>query len=249
MKCPGCGSALTGAPLGPAGETNQSFRCLRCGGFFVNGWLVNRLKADDLEKWPGINADQSSLAALASDECPNDTTKMDPFTGETVPPGVEVKHCAKCGWFWFPTNNLFKFKPAQEAKVAYFKLWGKAADMSALLLPVMAAVVLVFGIGLGVNLIRQQQQTEISASEAVRDVRIVSIGPGEVVVTFQSRAAQANVIYRKAGDEMGQTVPAAVGQGGWASVKISGLTAGESYRFAVEANGVKTEEMPFMVGN
>lgn len=244
MKCPDCGSALAGAPLGPSGETNQSYRCLRCGGFWVNGWLVNNLRASDLERWPGINNDGSWMA-LTTDECPNDASKIEPYAGEQVPVGVVVKRCTKCGWWWFPANNLFKFKPAQEAKASYFKLWGNLANLSTVLLPIMAVVVLVVGTVASVRLIQDQQQPDISATETVSDLRVINVGGGEAVVTFKTKAGgPAYVEFRRAGDPNRMRVEV-VPENGIGSVKVSGLVSGGSYRFVVEAGGVRSEEYPF----
>jgi hypothetical protein len=186
-----------------------------------------------------------SWVALGTDECPNDGTKIIKYAGDQVPPGVEVKRCEKCGWWWFPTNNLFKFKPAQEAKISYFRLWGKMGDMSMLLLPVMAVVVLMVGTVASVQLVRQRQQTDVSATALVGNVDVVNIGGGQAVVTFRSQVEQTPVVlYRRAGEQNWMKVEGQI-ENGVGSATVLGLEKGVSYRFVVEVSGTRSEEVPF----
>lgn len=99
--------------------------------------------------------------------CPVDGLPLIRYAGESVPASLAVKRCGRCGKWWFPGDSLFEYKPAQEAKIKYFQLWGLVADMRSLLLPIVAIMVLAIGIWVGLDLIRSQQRELIKAVEKV----------------------------------------------------------------------------------
>lgn len=166
MVCPDCGESLTPVPLGQAGQPDQAFRCYNCGGFWIEGFLVNRLDSRQLDKWPPVTL--GGTKQLGTGVCPADgRTHLERYTGESVPADVVVKRCRRCGWWWFGGNSLFEFKPAQEAKVKYFKLWRLAGDVSTFWLPVLAVIILAVGLAVGVELVRTRQQEIIRAVEQI----------------------------------------------------------------------------------
>lgn len=204
MTCPDCGGELKGVPLGNAGDTSESFRCYTCGGFLLSTWLANRINSRML-----INFDMHTGVELikGNNTCPRDGTPLNRFTGESAPANLQIMRCDKCAWWWFPGNNLFAFKPAQEAKVAYFKSWGMAASLSALLLPVMTLVIMVVGTAIGVNMLKYQQKTGVNASSEVYDVYVGYIGSGQALVSFKSKTKLETIDYKKIEDTSWFTWP------------------------------------------
>lgn len=165
MRCPGCNNIMTPVPLGVNGEVNQSYRCYQCGGFWIEGWLVNRVNSAKLDKFPELVGRGSG--GNGNGKCPVHGLDLVRYSGDSMPSEVEASRCITCGWWWFGGNNLFKFKPAQEAKINYFKLWGKGADLKGLLLPVGAVVVIVLGLLVGVKLAASPQNPVTKAMEKI----------------------------------------------------------------------------------
>lgn len=163
MRCPDCGTILTEVNLSP---TDQAYRCFKCGGFWVDSWAVNRISGPTLSAWRRISAPVEVLR-VGGGVCPLDGLPLKRYVGENVPPQLLVKRCDRCGKWWFGGDSLFSYKPAQEAKVKYFQLWGLTSDVNNLLLPVVVVVILALGIWVGLDLIRSQQRELIKAVESV----------------------------------------------------------------------------------
>lgn len=159
MHCPDCGSILSAVQLS---ATDQAYRCFKCGGFWIDSWAVNRLNNQSLSAWRRISA-PTELLKKGTGICPQDGLPLKRYAGENVPANILVKRCDRCGKWWFGGDALFDFKPAQEAKVKYFQLWGLAADVGSLLLPIITVIVLAVGVWIGLELIKSQQRGIIEA--------------------------------------------------------------------------------------
>ncbi len=228
MKCPDCGGFLSEVSIG---GFDKSFRCFTCGGFWTQSWVVNRMPANAMNQWSPVSVDTAMLS-FGTTTCPTDGDKLTRFVGESVPPDVPISRCDKCGWWWFSTDSLFRYKPAQDAKINYFKLWGKTADLAALVLPVLVVTVMIAGLGVGVGLIRDRQQTQISAGAEVRAFSAIYVGSGRAVVSFVASVDLGYVEYRQLGEAEYRTVVAAKEEGGYL-VDLEGLTEGATYEVKI----------------
>ncbi len=163
MRCPDCGTILSSVQLS---STDSAYRCFKCGGFWVDSWAVNRLTGQSLAIWRPVVAPLEALRG-GTGQCPLDRLPLKLYRGESVPANLQVKRCDRCGKWWFGANSLLDFKPAQESKVKYFQMWGLAAEVGNLLLPIVAVIILALGVWLGLNLVRSQQRELIKAVEKV----------------------------------------------------------------------------------
>jgi|SRR3989344_3036430 len=162
MRCPDCGESLSEVNLS---STDSAYRCLRCGGFWLDSWTVNRLTGEALVTF--LPVVPIGYVKTGNGTCPLDGLPLKKYIGESVPSNILVKRCDRCGKWWFSGNSLFDYKPAQEAKIKYFNLWGIASDVSSLLLPIAVIIVLAVGIWIGLDLIKSQQREIIKAVEKV----------------------------------------------------------------------------------
>jgi hypothetical protein len=130
-------------------------RCMRCGGVFGLAETINLITNDDVTGWAHI----VGVGRLASYEgrCPIDKAMLVKYEGESVPEGLLVKKCEGCGRWWFPGNNLIKYKEAQGVKLNYYRLWGMPFDLKGLVLPIAVVVMLLIGVWVGVRLLRERQ--------------------------------------------------------------------------------------------
>jgi len=232
MHCPDCSHILTPVPLGLNGEVNQSFRCYRCGGFWLESWLANRVKSKLLDKWPQSGITRS-VAGNGSDECPLHVgTTLERFRGDSVPADMVVKKCRQCNWWWFPGNTLFEFKPAQEAKINYHRLWNLPSTVGGLMLPLVALVVLLAGGVIAVTLVRQQQYISSNASSPVNEFTAVYVGNDQIVVSFKSSTLISQIEYRQVGDADWMTVPIS-GSNGFYQLEIQKPEESANYEFRI----------------
>lgn len=194
MKCPDCGSRLSEIMV----EGKLSHRCFKCGGFWTDSETVNRLTSQTLATWRRIKIAGNWLSG-GSGVCPQDGTKLEKFTGESIPLSILVKRCIRCGKWWFSGDTLHELKPAQEAKVNYLHTLGLSSNVSSLLLPLMVILILGVGIGVGVSLNRTRQQSSIDASLGVTNYSAVYLGQGKEIVTFKTKQSVKNIQYREVG--------------------------------------------------
>ncbi len=164
MRCPDCAAALSGMPLsGPVGVT-RAFRCSRCGGWWVEHNFVNEVSYVALLKFPRSGIDSRWMSSKGS-SCPIDNTPMTTYHGEAVPENVSAKRCPRCNWWWFPTDDFYRYKEAFEAKINYMRLWGSRANVTGLMLPLAMIVVLLAGLVIGLYLVDRQQKVSVPAYE------------------------------------------------------------------------------------
>lgn len=234
MHCPDCGHLLTPVPLGVNGEANQSYRCYRCGGFWLEGWLANRISTKTLDKWPQTGIARS-WAGNGTDECPTHVgMQLQRFIGDSVPADMVVKRCRQCGWFWFPGNTLFSFKPAQEAKTTYYRLWNLPPAAAGLMLPIAALVILIGGGVVAIKLVRDQQYAFINASGVVSEFTVTDLGSGKVIVSFRSQLPLTAIQYRRAGETEWTTVVTHSANNLY-ELNLSGLTPATAYELQIFA--------------
>lgn len=171
--------------------------------------------------WRRISLDPRWLSG-GKGVCPLDATMLVDFRGENVPPGIAIKRCVRCGKWWFPSDSLFRYKPAVEAKVNYFRLWGLQTDFSALALPVTAVVVLSLGTWWGVKMVQNRQGVKTEAGVGIRDFSATYVGGGEVIVTFKTERYLERVKYQKVGETFEHSAEI-TSEGGVNVVRLSGL--------------------------
>lgn len=220
MVCPGCGGSLEHESVV---EFDYSYRCSKCGGWWVPNWVVNNI-AD------GRVVAAKEKAGLADGEigknlCPIDKTMLSVPGKGTVPDDLAVQKCSHCGWWWFPGNEIFKFSRAFEVKKSYVKLWNKN-DWMAYAWPALVLVLMLLGVGGGVWLVRQRQQVAVPAAVGVREFLAVQRASGVVEVRFKSEVVVGEVEYCMA-ERRGCVVLKPEVEGEFYVVRLAGLEPGK----------------------
>ena len=193
----------------------------------MDGWVVNRIKANMLVKWMKVAPDAGWLNQ-GDNACPVDNTQLERYRGENVPPNLVVKRCERCGRWWFPTDTLLEFKPAQEAKVNYFKLWGMMTDLSAMLLPTLGVAVVLAGVVVGGRVVQERQRAAIEAASLVQGFGVTDLGGGNVLVVFYSPAIISEIEYRKE-PEVGWKRAETELENKVYTARLAGIEKGEKY--------------------
>ena len=224
VKCPDCGGRLVELKM-EGGD--MAHRCGRCGGFFMSAGVINRISAKQLDLWRRISISSQWISG-GKGVCPLDQSMLVRYTGDAVPKTIPAMRCPRCSKWWFPGDSLFDFKPAQEAKVSYFKWWGVTADLAGMILPVATVVLLTAGVMGGVILVRQKQQIGVPASSGVRDFRVAYQGRGKVIIWFNAEAQMTEIEFRVVSETQWSRVGVQRSGNGY-EAEIYGLVEGEKY--------------------
>jgi hypothetical protein len=158
---------------------------------------------DELSSWT-IPSPDPGIFEHGKRECPTDGAKLDLYTGKQVPKDMPVYRCETCKWWWWPADTLFKFKGHQEESIqqAKSKASGQTFALAAFLLPVMGLLVMVVGLGAGLNLLKNRQQVAVPAAESVRNFTATYVGDGIVLVRFETDTPLDIIEYREVGEGM-----------------------------------------------
>lgn len=227
MRCPDCGTRLSEIRV----QNKLAYRCFKCGGFWADSDAVNNLNSGELATWRRISVDPRYFAD-GSGLCPLDGMKMEKYTGESVPVTMNVKRCVRCGKWWFSGDSLHEYKPAQEAKFNYYRLWGITRNVTEVFLPLMVVFITGVGLGVGLTLLKSRQQVAVPASAGVREFTAIYVGGGEATVSFKSRAPVSEIEYREAGGAVWLVEPVEL-VGGMYRVGLADLVEGREYEVRV----------------
>jgi len=190
VKCPDCGSMLAVQPT----TAGQMMRCFKCGGFWLDANTANNLTAKEVDTFRRISINSTFLSG-GSGVCPAEGQRLVKYSGEQVPMNVVVERCDRCGKWWFPGDNLYKFKPALEAKRNYLRLWGLPMT-TGILLPLILLAILAGGAVVGVRMVREEQRTRVEAALKLKEFSVNYTGGGKAVVVFKTPQAVSKIDYR-----------------------------------------------------
>jgi hypothetical protein len=197
----------------------------------VEGWVVNRVAEGQMRELPAAKADVARFMGKSS-QCPVDQSPLFGDTSDQVPPEVVAVKCSHCGWWWFPADNLFKFKKAYEAKVSYLKWWKGKREVTMLALPAVLVLLLTVGlVGAVVNL-RQKQGAVVTAA-TVSEFGAQYLGQGTEMIRFKTEKVMDWITFRRLADEVWGPVEVKLGDDGWYEARLDGLAEEQVYQVQI----------------
>lgn len=161
MQCPYRDDALSDRSTTTDGGLPLRFaQCASCKSYWIDGFDANYLKSDLFTSASRTGSPPSDATPF----CPECGAALIPATEESIPRSVTAYRCPRGHGYLFPGNELVKFKEAQEAKLAYHRLWNiPLPDMKSVLL---GSLGLVMAIGLGITVFEMQKSRDIRSSAA-----------------------------------------------------------------------------------
>lgn len=222
MNCPDCGGNLK--PTGIVGVDN-SFRCEKCGGVRVMGWVINKISEDGLLKISPMKVNMFNESSGNMPVCPEDKLVMVGQSGEELPPEVPVWKCGKCGWWWLPGDTVFELGAAYDVKREYAKRWKKPSPFKTFAMPVVLSVLLFAGLAVGNRVVRRNNLTR-SLDTGVEQLSVRYKAGGRAEVKFTSRVEVGTIVYRIQDDQQWQ-MAAVVKQGEMSVVELDGVSPGD----------------------
>lgn len=167
LSCPNRDGFLkTYTTSGKNGLPVTYHRCPHCRGFWMSAFAANFLTDSDIESahyHPGDirftqhHSDGAGFTPL----CPECKAHLLLSHADNIPAGISAFHCPVGHGYFFPAGELTKFKTAQQAKIAYHKLWNIPLPSVASVLLAGVVVILLSGI-IATTIAIRQQQTNVS---------------------------------------------------------------------------------------
>ncbi|HBC72926.1 MAG: hypothetical protein UX91_C0011G0008 [Candidatus Amesbacteria bacterium GW2011_GWB1_47_19] len=225
MKCPDCQSELDGVSVT---GMDESYRCGNCGGFWVQGWVVNRVAEEGVRT--KLEPKKAGKAEVLVRNCPTDGTGLfKPEGGEAFPPEAGVYKCHHCNWWWVAGDDLFALDEAYKARRTYFRLWQKKQNWATWALPVVSVLVLAIGLAGGVYLNQYRARVGVGAGADIRDFTAVYLEQGEAKVSFRSSTETLSVEYRLKNDTGGWAMAETTLDNGVYTSRLLGIIKGQEY--------------------
>lgn len=229
MKCPDCGQEL--AEVSVTGF-DKSRRCSNCGGFFLEGWVANRVADGQMKDLPQVQADVSKFKGK-SNTCPADGSPLFGYSGEEMPPDAAALKCSHCGQWWFPLDALFKFKKAYEAKNNYAKYWHRRSPITMMAFPVLMLALFTVTLGIVVNNVGRSQQVETQASVGAADFTAIYKGGGMENVSFRLDKNPGIVLYKRMQDDTWGPAELEIMGNGWYLARLMHIDQTSVYEIRI----------------
>jgi Zn-finger nucleic acid-binding protein len=118
MLCPNCSEHLETLEL----SHQKVLHCNNCGGSFFEENGINRITEQDAKTL--TQGAQNNIVMGTPKICPKDNIFLHSINNdEAIPSYVSLLKCPKCNGVFAYSDDLIKFKKAQNAKLEFFKVW------------------------------------------------------------------------------------------------------------------------------
>ena len=175
MDCPHCHQPLSTIEIETSdGHIHFIEECLNCGGHFIDPYLANFLTLETTRNIDSI-IPKSRAVTATNPVCSKCGQPMSGIKDDSVPQTVTVFTCPNNHGDFFPKNQLYLFKQAQQSKIYFHKLWGIPLKSAfAVLIPILV----IFSLA---------QENRIKASEILTPPLITTISSTQVLISFSTQ--------------------------------------------------------------
>jgi hypothetical protein len=230
MQCPqGDGELLNHTAQGEHNLTISYSTCPVCHGYWMESFAANFIKLPPDERKgaklvhpPGVQF-----------SCPVCTKQLTRSTGENIPDAVTVYSCPDNHGYFFPTGQLFAFKEAQKAKIAYHKIWHiPLVSVASVLLA--GLLVLVFSF--------QGRQTTTSQAQQILTSKNVFVSPATHGILVNAVTSVDATITLSIPEFQNYSTPMLTKDKRAHQLFVSNIPPGTyAYSFTITASGVTTQ--------
>lgn len=197
MDCPQCHRPLSNIEIETSdGQIHSIDECLNCGGHLLEPYLANFLTLETARNIDSV-LPKSHAISNTSPTCPKCGQPMPGIKDDSVPQTVTVFTCPNHHGDFFPKDQLFLFKEAQQSKIYFHKLWGiPLRSAFAVLIPVLVIFSLVTLLPSILQQVTTSQETRIKASEIMTPPLITPLSSTQILISFSTqRAAKTSLRF------------------------------------------------------
>jgi len=187
MVCPQCQQSFSHLEINTInGEDYTIEECLNCGGHFLPPSLGNFISLETARNIDSV-IPKSQITVPTNLLCHQCGQSMSSIKDDTVPETVTVFTCPNNHGEYFPKEQLFLFKEAQNAKIYYKKLWGlPIKTVFAVVAPVLFIFSAVTVLPSVVSEVNKNQENRVKASEILTPPLITPISDTQVLISFST---------------------------------------------------------------
>lgn len=248
MNCPHCHQPLSAIEIETSdGHAHSIEECLNCGGHFLEPYLANFLTIETSRNVdsiiPKVQANSST-----SPLCPKCGQNMPGIKDDSVPQTVTVFTCPNHHGDFFPKEQLFLFKQAQQSKIFYHKLWGIPLKSAfAVLIPILVVFSLATLLPSILEQVNSPQETRIKASEILTPPLITPVSATQVLISFSTQKPAKTSI--KFTEGLNKTFDVSTSFATTHLVSVDSLEPSTLYKYIItitaEGKSVSTSEYTF----
>lgn len=203
MSCPSCSYLLQRLSVTTTGGGKFAVdHCGRCGGTWFDPYEINRIPFHEVVRLahitvlPSPRRSPDLTGAKAGLLCPRCHKELVPSHYESVPKGVRMLRCPKCGGIWATQKALTEFKKHQEETVKEYKKSGTAfPSLSVIFVPALFLLLLMITTFVTVSRLQEAKEGRIKAAELITNLQVVPIPPTSVSITFTTKLELKTRIY------------------------------------------------------
>lgn len=244
LLCPNCNHTLTPLVIKPEPTSSLELdHCYYCGGVWFDHYEINRLHYDQAQKLITQGKTKEKNTLKGTNSCPRDHTKLIQQQGESIPPGVAVLKCPKCGGNFIAHKDLVQLKKAQKIKLDYFKTWHiPLPALSSVLIPAIVFTILTTGVFITVRNVQHSKEARIKAQELIGTPTIIVSDKNSILISFSTTVpVTASVVYKEEGAVEPHTIPVSLNPTLNHAITLQNLKEKTSYSLKIyieEAPGV-----------
>ncbi|MBI3379399.1 zf-TFIIB domain-containing protein, partial [Candidatus Gottesmanbacteria bacterium] len=197
--CPTCGNLLQ--KLSVTTNSNGKFdvdHCGRCGGTWFDPYEINRIPYHEVSRIAKLTVlPQKSPSEQLFHKCPRCHKDLVSSHYESVPKGVSMLRCSKCGGIWATQKALTEFKIHQEDTITEYKTGNTAfPSLSVVFVPAVFVLMLLFVTFTTIATLQQSSENRTKAENTISGITTLPISPTSVSIIFQTKSAvKSNISY------------------------------------------------------
>ncbi len=192
MHCPTCGNLLQ--KLSVTTNSGGKFdvdHCGRCGGSWFDPYEINRIPYHEVARIARLTVlPLQTPQEIRIHKCPRCHKNLVHSHYESVPRGISMLRCPKCGGIWATQKALLEFKKHQEETIKEYKTGASAfPSLSVVFVPAISVLLLMIVTFLTVFNLQQSKEERIKAENTVTNLTILPVSVTSVSIIFQTKTA------------------------------------------------------------
>lgn len=198
MICPSCGNTLQKLDVTTnSGGKFSVDHCGRCGGTWFDPYEINRIPFHEVIRLAHLTVlPKIPIGEICKLICPHCHKVLVPSHYESVPKGVHMLRCPKCGGIWATQKALEEFKKHQEETIKEYKTKGTPFPaLSVVFVPALFAVLLFITTFITVSSLRDAREGRIQAEAMIGNPMTFEVSGSSVTIFFQTRSGVTSEIF------------------------------------------------------